>query len=56
MSASHSAPPGDRSAAYTGLIGGAIVIFVILFATVKVTNAQFAAEHGEKKHAAEATK
>lgn len=55
MSASHSEAPSDRGAAYTGLIGGAIVVFVILFATVKVTNARFAAEHGEK-HAAEATK
>ncbi len=55
MSASHSPAPSDRSAAYTGLIGGAILVFVILFATVKVTNARFAAEHGEK-HAPEATK
>jgi len=56
MSGSHTPAPSDRGAAYTGLIGGAIVIFVILFATVKFTNARFAAEHGEKKHAAEATK
>ena len=55
MSASHSPAPSDRGAAYTGLIGGAIVIFVILFATVKLTNAQFAAQHGAK-HAPEATK
>jgi hypothetical protein len=55
MSASHSPAPSDRGAAYTGLIGGAIVVFVILFSVVKFTNAQFAAEHGEK-HAAEATK
>ena len=55
MSVSHSDAPSDRKAAFTGLIGGAIVIFVILFATVKVTNARFAAEHGEKK-AAEASK
>jgi hypothetical protein len=56
MSASHTPAPNDRSAAYTGLIGGAIVVFVILFATVKLTNAQFAAAHGDKAHAAEATK
>jgi hypothetical protein len=56
MSASHTPAPNDRGAAYTGLIGGAIVVFVILFATVKLTNARFAAEHGEKAHAAEATK
>jgi hypothetical protein len=48
MSSSHTPAPSDRAAAYTGLIGGAILTFVILFATVKVTNAQFAAHHAEK--------
>ena len=55
MSASHSEAPSDRKAAFTGLIAGAIVVFIILFATVKLTNAQFAGEHGEKQ-AHEATK
>jgi hypothetical protein len=55
MSASHSAPPSDRKAAYTGLIVGAIAVFIILFAVVKVTNASFAAEAAEKP-ASEATK
>lgn len=55
MSASHSAPPSDRKAAYTGLIIGAIVVFIILFGVVKVTNAHFAGEAGEKA-ASEATK
>lgn len=48
MSASHSAPPSDRKAAYTGLIVGAIAIFIILFSVVKITNASFAGEEGEK--------
>ena len=48
MSASHSAPPSDRKAAYTGLIVGAIAIFIILFSVVKLTNARFAGEEGGK--------
>ena len=42
-----SAPqPGDKSAAFTGLILGAITIFVIIFSIVRITNAQYAG-HGE---------
>ena len=42
-----SAPqPGDKSAAFTGLILGAITIFVIVFAIVRMTNAKYAG-HGE---------
>ena len=38
-----SAPlPGDKSAAFTGLILGAIAIFVICFAIVRFTNAKYA--------------
>jgi hypothetical protein len=38
-----SAPQsGDKSAAFTGLILGAIAIFVICFAIVRFTNAQYA--------------
>jgi hypothetical protein len=38
-----SAPqPGDKSAAFTGLILGSIAIFVVVFATVRITNAKFA--------------
>jgi len=48
MSASHSAPPSDRKAAYTGLIVGAIAVFIILFSVVKITNARFGGEEGEK--------
>jgi hypothetical protein len=48
MSASHSAPPSDRKAAYTGLIVGAIAVFIILFSVVKITNASFGGEEGEK--------
>ncbi len=48
MSASHTEAPSDRKAAFTGLIIGAVVVFVILFAVVKATNASFAGEHAEK--------
>jgi hypothetical protein len=42
-----SAPqPGDKSAAFTGLILGAITIFVLVFAIVRMTNAKYAG-HGE---------
>ena len=55
MSASHSAPPSDRKAAYTGLVLGAVAVFIILFTVVKVTNASFAGEH-EAKAETEAAK
>ena len=42
MSAPH---PGDKSAAFTGLILGAIAIFVLVFAIVRLTNASYAG-HG----------
>ena len=48
MSASHSAPPSDRKAAYTGLVLGAVAVFIILFTVVKLTNGSFAGEAGEK--------
>ncbi len=48
MSASHTEAPSDRKAAFTGLIAGAVLVFLILFAVVKLTNASFAGEHGEK--------
>ena len=51
----HSTPPSDRKAAYTGLLVGAIAVFIILFTVVKVTNASFAGEH-EAKAETEATK
>jgi hypothetical protein len=34
--------PGDKSAGFTGLILGAIAIFIVLFAIVKLTNAKYA--------------
>ena len=40
--------PGDKSAGFTGLILGAIALFVILFAIVRLTNARYAAEEGPK--------
>ena len=39
---------GDKSAGFTGLILGAIAIFVILFAIVRMTNASYAGEEGAK--------
>ena len=55
MSASHQQAPSDRKAAFTGLILGAVFVFVVLLMTVKVTNARFAG-HEEAKAASEATK
>ena len=43
-----SAPqPGDKSAGFSGLILGAIAIFVLMFGIVRMTNAKYAG-HGEK--------
>jgi hypothetical protein len=48
-----SAPhPGDKSAGFTGLILGAITIFVILFAIVRITNASYTSEHAAETPAA----
>jgi hypothetical protein len=48
-----SAPqPGDKSAAFTGLILGAITIFVIVFSIVRITNAKYAAHEGGEAPAA----
>jgi hypothetical protein len=42
-----SAPqPGDKSAGFSGLILGGIVLFVVLFGIVRMTNAKYAG-HGE---------
>ena len=50
-----SAPqPGDKSAGFTGLILGAIAIFVLVFAIVRMTNAKYAG-HGEGAEPAAAT-
>ena len=38
----------DKSAGFTGLILGAIAIYVILFSIVRITNASYASEGGEK--------
>lgn len=51
-----SAPqPGDKSAAFSGLILGAIALFVLIFGIVRLTNAKYAGEHAEKA-GVEATK
>lgn len=48
MSTPHSAPESDRKSAFTGLIVGAVAVFIILFGVVKVTNNHFAGEEAEK--------
>ena len=51
-----SAPqPGDKSAAFTGLILGAIAIFVLVFAIVRFTNASYAGHEAGAEPAAAAT-
>jgi hypothetical protein len=55
MSGSHADAPNDTSAAYRGLAIGAVLVFAILLATVKVTNASFAGGEGHGKAAAETT-
>jgi hypothetical protein len=53
MSAPH---PGDKSAGFTGLILGAIAIFVIMFGIVRLTNARYAGhEPGAEPPAATST-
>jgi hypothetical protein len=43
-----SAPqPGDKSAGFSGLILGAIVLFVVLFGIVRMTNAKYAGHKAE---------
>jgi hypothetical protein len=45
--------PGDMRAAFIGLVAGAVVLFVLLFGIVKMTNAKYAGEkHGETPAAA----
>jgi hypothetical protein len=46
----------DKSAGFTGLILGAIAIFVILFGIVRMTNAHYSGERAEAGSAAEAPK
>jgi hypothetical protein len=44
-----SAPqPGDKSAGFSGLILGSIALFVMIFGIVRMTNAKYAGEHGQK--------
>ena len=52
-----SAPQsGDKSAGFSGLILGAITLFVILFGIVRLTNAKYNRAEASEKPAAEATK
>ena len=44
-----SAPqPGDKSAAFSGLILGSIALFVLLFGIVRMTNAMYSGDHAAK--------
>lgn len=40
--------PADRGGAYTGFVAGAVVIGLLLFAIVVMTNNHFKVEAGEK--------
>jgi hypothetical protein len=52
-----SAPQsGDKSAGFSGLILGAITLFVILFGIVRMTNAKYNRAEAAEKPGAEATK
>ena len=43
-----SAPePGDKSAGFSGLILGAIAIFVLVFGIVRITNSHYSGEKAE---------
>lgn len=51
MAHDHSTGGSDKGAAFTGLIGGAVLIGAILYGIVLLTNQHFAgekAEHGAK--------
>jgi hypothetical protein len=48
--------PGDKSAGFSGLILGAIGLFVILFGIVRMTNAKYNRLEASEKAAAEAPK
>jgi hypothetical protein len=44
----HQAHESDRSAAFRGLVLGAIVLGIILFTIVRLTNARYSSEAGAK--------
>lgn len=48
MSHDHSKGGSDTGAAFTGLIGGALLIGAILYGIVVLTNRHFAGEKAEK--------
>jgi hypothetical protein len=51
-----SAPqPGDKSAGFSGLILGAIALFVIMFGIVRMTNAKYAGHEAAPAAGAAAT-
>lgn len=50
---SSTPPPSDKGAAFTGLIVTAVLLFLMVFGIVKMTNAKYAGHEGAK---AEATK
>jgi hypothetical protein len=44
----HQSHESDRAAAYRGLVLGAIVLGIVLFTIVRLTNAQYDASTGSK--------
>jgi hypothetical protein len=46
----HPPLPGDKSAAFIGLVAGAVSIFVVVYAIVLLTNRKFEA-HSAAPHA-----
>ena len=48
MSNSHDNSGSDMGAAFTGLLGGAVLIGAVLYGIVLLTNAKFDAEKAEK--------
>lgn len=51
-----SSQQSDKSAGFTGLILGAIAIFVLMFGIVRMTNSHYAGEKAEAGAATEAPK
>jgi len=44
----HTAPAPDKGAAFTGLVIGVVFLLIVVVTIVKLTNAKYAGEGGEK--------
>ena len=55
MSSATAHRSSDLGAALTGLIVGAVALFIIVFTIVKLTNSSYAGEHAEAPAAAPTT-